>query len=141
MAGTNHWNSKLSTNIQCKKNHHSTFLIFQKLCQNINKKTISLAYFGPLEANYIQFIRLQFITLFLPDSNNWFFVCSVSYIPIFVYYFLILCFYFHLPCHLLLATRHILQVTMFDSTLSQPAHNTTEIRNTSQSTTKEKVLR
>ena len=82
-----------------------------------------------------------YITLFLPDSNNWFFVCSVSYIPIFVYYFLILCFYFHLPCHLLLATRHILQVTMFDSTLSQPAHNTTEIRNTSQSTTKEKVLR
>ena len=58
LTGTNHWNSKLSTNIQCKKNHHSAFLIFQKLCQNINKKTISLAYFGPLEANYIQFIRL-----------------------------------------------------------------------------------
>ena len=74
---------------------------------------------------------VTYITLFLPDSNNCFFICSVSYIPICLYYFLILCFYFHFPFHLLLATSHILQVTMFDSTLLQPVHNTTEIRNTS----------
>ena len=52
LAGTDHWNSKLSTNIQCGNNKHSAFLIFQKICKKINKKTIFLTYFGPLKANY-----------------------------------------------------------------------------------------
>ena len=44
--------SFLPTNIKCKKNNQSVFLIFQNFCQNINKKTRFLAYFGPLKANY-----------------------------------------------------------------------------------------
>ena len=62
-----------------------------------------------------------YIALFLPDSNNCFFICLVPYIHICLYYFLILCFYFHLLFHSLLATRHILQFTMFDSISLQPA--------------------
>ena len=141
MAGTDNWNSKLSTNIQCKKNHHSAFLVFQKLCQNINKKNDISGIFWAFRSKLQIIHGVTYITLFLPDSNNCFFICSVTYIPICLYYFWILCFYFHFPFHLLLATSHILQVTMFDSTLLQPVHNTTEIRNTSESTTKEKVLR
>ena len=60
------------------------------------------------------------ITLFLPDSNNCFFICLVPCIHICLYYFLILCFYFHLIFHSLFETRHILQLTLFDSTSSQP---------------------
>ena len=54
-----------------------------------------------------------YIALFLPDSSNCFFTCLVPYIPICLYYFLILCFYLHLRFPSLLATRHILQFTMF----------------------------
>ena len=71
------------------------------------------------------------IVLFLPDSNHCFFICVVPYIPMCVYYFLILYFYFHLLFHSLLATRHILQFAMFDSISLQPVHNIKEIRNTS----------
>ena len=45
-------------------------------------------------------------------------------------------FFFHLLSHSLFATRHILQVTVFDSISLQPARNISEIRNTWQSTTK-----
>ena len=41
--------------------------------------------------------------------------------------------------HSLLATRQILQFTMFDSISLQPVRNIKEVRNTSYSTTKEKV--
>ena len=40
LSGTDHWNSKLSTNIQCKKSNQSAFL------------TIFLAYSGPLNGTY-----------------------------------------------------------------------------------------
>ena len=46
-----------------------------------------------------------YIALFLPDSNNCFFICLVPYIHICLYYFLILCFYFH-RFDTLLTTRH-----------------------------------
>ena len=39
-----------------------------KLCQNINKKTIFLTYFGPLQIIH----AATYITLFLPNSNNFF---------------------------------------------------------------------
>ena len=126
-SGTDHWNSKLSTNIQWKKNNHSVFLIFQKLCQNINKKTCFWHILGPLKANnrlFMQLLRLQF----LPDSKNCLFICLVPYIPICIYYFLILLFYFHLLPPSLLTTRYILQFTMYDSISLQPAHNIKEIR-------------
>ena len=35
LAGTDHWNSKLSTNIHCERNY-SAFLVFQKICKKIN---------------------------------------------------------------------------------------------------------
>ena len=43
---------KLSTNIQCEKNNHPAYLIFQKICTKVNKKLIFLTYFGPLKENY-----------------------------------------------------------------------------------------
>ena len=82
---------------------------------------------------------MAYVALFLPDSNNHFFICLVPYIPICFYYFLILCFCFHLLFHSLLATRHILQFTMIDSTSLQPlepARNISEMRNTSSHSTK-----
>ena len=51
LAGSDHWGSKLSTNIQCEKKNHSLFKIFQKSAKKSTKETISLAYFGPLKAN------------------------------------------------------------------------------------------
>ena len=46
-----------------------------------------------------------YIALFLPDSNNCFFICLVPYIHICLYYFFILCSHFHL-FDTLLAARH-----------------------------------
>ena len=65
-----------------------------------------------------------YIALFL-FSYVWCHV-SLSVSTIFSLYF-----YFYLLFHSLLATRHILQLTMFDSISLQPARNITEIRNTS----------
>ena len=39
LTGTDHWNSKLSTNIQCEKNNLPVCSIFQKIFKKINKKT------------------------------------------------------------------------------------------------------
>ena len=69
-----------------------------------------------------------YVALFLLDSNNWFFICLVPYIYICLCNFLILCFYFHLLFHALLATRKILQFTIFDSISLQPSRNITEIK-------------
>ena len=109
LAGTNHWNSKLSTNIQYKKNNHSAFLIFQKLCQNINNKKLYFWHIWAFESKLLIIHAAAYIALFLSYSNNCFFICLVPYIPICLFYFLILCFYFHLLFPSLLATRHILQ--------------------------------
>ena len=67
-------------------------------------------------------------------------VFSYVYISLFVSIILSFsqCFYFHLLFPYLFATRHILHFTMFDSISLQPARNITEIRNTSQPTTKER---
>ena len=131
LAVMDHWFSKLSANIQCKKNNYSAFWIFQKLCQNINKKKLYFGIFWALKSKLEIIHAATSIVLFLPDSNHCFFICVVPYIPMCLYYFLILYFYFHLLFHSLLAKRHILQFTMFDSISLQPAHNITEIRNTS----------
>ena len=103
------------------------FLIFQKLCQNINKKTTFWLFKSKLQIND----GATYFALFRPDSNNCFFICLVPYIHICLYFFLILCFYFHLLFHFLLATRHILQFTMSNLISLQPARNITEIKNTS----------
>ena len=56
-----------------------------------------------------------------------FFIYLISYIHICLYYFLILCPYFHPLFLTLLATRHILQFTIFDSISLQSARDITEI--------------
>ena len=56
-------------------------------------------------------------------SNKCFFVCLVPYTHICLYYFLILYSYFQLVFLTLLATRRILQFTMFDSILLQPSQD------------------
>ena len=91
-------------------NFHHTF--------SVRKTTTQLfQYFRISTKNYISGIfwvfksKLQinplatYIALFLPDSNNCFFICLVPYIHISLYYFLNLCFYFHL-FHTLLTTGH-----------------------------------
>ena len=77
----------------------------------------------------------NYVALFLPDSNNCFFICLVPYIPICLYYFLILCFYFHL-FFVLFAPRdtfYNLQCLIWSL---QSARNISEIRNISQSNMK-----
>ena len=74
------------------------------------------------------------IALFLPYSNNCFFMYLVPYIPI----CLILCIQFHLFLSLR-SMRCILQFTMFDSISLQPAHNIMEIRNTHSPLPRKKV--
>ena len=64
----------------------------------------------------------SYIALFLPDSNNSLFICLVPYIHICLYYCLVLCCYCNLLFHALLATRHIVQFTMFYSISLQSAH-------------------
>ena len=49
MGGTDHWNSKLSTNVQCEKNNYSS----QKICTKINKITTFLTHFESLKTSYI----------------------------------------------------------------------------------------
>ena len=126
-----HWFSKLSANIQCEKSNHSLFLNFPKICKNFDKKNyvpgISWAFKSKLQI----ILAATYMALFLPDTNNCYFLYCIVPIPMCLYYFLILYFYFHLLFHSLLAKRHILQFTMFDSISLQSAHNITEMRNTS----------
>ena len=56
-----------------------------------------------------------YIALFLPEYNKCFFSGTKPHIHICFYYFLNLCSYFHLLFLTLIATRHILQFSMFDS--------------------------
>ena len=80
----------------------------------------------------------SYVVLFLPDSNNCFLYvqcqCHISLSGSTILSFCV--FIFHLLFHSLLSTRHILQFTMFDSISLVPARNISEIRNTSQSTSK-----
>ena len=72
-----------------------------------------------LGATYIHCFSLTLINVFYMFSID---------IHICLYYFLILCSYFYLLFLTLLATRHILQFTMFDSISLQPAHHIREIK-------------
>ena len=81
-----------------------------------------------LQINHAATYVALFLFLFLSDSNNCFFICLVAYIPFCLYYFAVL--YFHFLFHSLLAKRHILQFTMFDSISLQPFRNISGIKNT-----------
>ena len=103
--------------------------MFQKLCQNINKKesyisVIFWAFKSKLQITH----AVTYIALFLPNSNNCFFLRLVPYIHTCLYYFQILCFCFHCLFHAFFAMRHIPQFTMLDSISLQPARNITEIK-------------
>ena len=69
LAGTYHWNSKISTEIHCEKNNLSAFLIFQKICKKLKKK-IFLTYIRPLKVNcrhpYLSPVYSHFV-LFSPS--------------------------------------------------------------------------
>ena len=138
LTGTDHCNSKLCTNIQCKKNKQS---VFRNVLETLPVKKNYISGKFQVFKNKLQIIHeITYAALFLAGSNNCFFIQLVPYIPICFSYFLILCFYFHLLFHSLLATRHILQFTMFDSILLQPGRNILEIRNTSWSSTKKLII-
>ena len=66
MARTDHWKSKLSTNIQFEKKYHSAFLIFEKLSQNIKK----ILYFWHI-------LDLSFL---LSSNNCFFYMLSAIYL-------------------------------------------------------------
>ena len=51
-TGTDHFNSKVSKNIQFEKKRSLSFLIFDKVCKRIIKKTKYLVYSGPLTVNF-----------------------------------------------------------------------------------------
>ena len=95
LAGTDHWNSNLSTNIQCEENNHSAFLIFQKICKKINKINYISDIFWTFKSKLQIIHGATYIALFLPDSSKCFFICLVPYIHICLYHFLILCSYFY----------------------------------------------
>ena len=70
-----------------------------------------------------------------------FFICLVPYNHLCLYYFLILCSYFHLLFLILLATRHVLPFTIFDSISLQHSSYITEIRKTLHSPRRKKKCR
>ena len=81
-----------------KKNNPSAFVIFQKLYQNINKKTLFLANFGTLIANCRQFMGLLtlhcfFLTLITVFSYVQCHI-SLSVSTIFSFCFFIFTFFF-----------------------------------------------
>ena len=114
---------KLSTNIQCEKNNHPAYLIFQKICKKVNKKLIFLTYFGPLKLQIIlsvTYIHCFFLTLINVS-------CMFSTIhPHLSLFFSHLVFLFSpsFSCH-----ETILQFTMFDSISLKLARNITQIKN------------
>ena len=111
------------------ENNHSAFLLFQKICEKIDKKNYISGIFRAFKSKLQIIPAAIYIALFLPDSNKCFFICLVSYIPIHIIpIHIILCSYFYHIFLALLATRRILQFTMFDSILLEPARNSTEIK-------------
>ena len=86
-----------------RKTTTQLFYYFRNSARISGIKTIFWAFKSKLQIIH----AATYITLFLPDSNNCFFICLVLYIPFCLNYFLILRFYFHLLFHSLLATRHI----------------------------------
>ena len=110
LAETNYWNPKLSGNIQCDKNNHSDCLIFQKLPEYQKKKWISAIFWA--FRNKLHIIHATtYIALFLLDSNNCFLYTVYPYLSLLFSHFVI--FFFHFLFLTLLATRNILQFTMF----------------------------
>ena len=49
--GTDHWNSKFSTNIQCEKDNHFCNIL-ENQSENQQQITIFLTHFGTLRANF-----------------------------------------------------------------------------------------
>ena len=129
--GSDYWDSKLSTNIQCEKNNHSLFFSFPKIYKNIEKANDIPGILWAFKSRLQIIFAAPYMLLFLPDANNCFFICIIPCIHVCSYYFLILCFYFRLLFLDLLAKKHILQFTVFRTILLQTARNITEIRNTS----------
>ena len=70
-----------------------------------------------------------------------FFICLVPYNHLCLYYFLILCSYFHFLFLILLATRHVLPFTIFDSISLKPSSYITETRKTLRSPRRKKKCR
>ena len=93
--------------------------------ENRQKKTVFLAHVRLLKKNYGLFLRLLTLHCFFLTLRT-VFLCIIPYVYICFYYFLILCFCFHLLFLILLATKHILQFTMFHKISLQAARNVTE---------------
>ena len=111
-----------------RKQPLSFFTISENLRENRQKNYIS-GIFRAFKSKLQIIPAATYIALFLPDSNKCFFICLVSYIPIHIIpIHIILCSYFYHIFLALLATRRILQFTMFDSILLEPARNSTEIK-------------
>ena len=112
------------------------FLIFQKSAKKSTKKLYSWHALGlskqikNFKTDY-RFLWLLSLHCFFLTLITLLFICIIPCIHICFYYSLILCFYFHLLFLNLLATKHILQVTMFHIISLETARNITEIRNTS----------
>ena len=106
------------------------FNISKNLQENRQKKTIFMAHFGPLKANYRLFLRLLTLHCFFLTLITDFYMFNVVY-PYLLLLFSHLVFLFSSFFLILLTTRHILQFIMFDTISLQPARNITEIKSTS----------
>ena len=120
--------------------NHSVFLIFPRICKKIDKKNNIPGIFWAFKSKLQIILAATYMALFLPETNNCFRMCIIPYIHICFYYFLILCFYFHLLFFTLLATKHILQFTMFHIISLQTARNITEIKMLHSPRRKKKML-
>ena len=109
-TGTDHWNSKLSTNIQSDKNNHSVFFNISENLKENQQNAIFLAYSEYLKTHYRSFMQLLTSYCLFMTLNRFLYVKYHISISVFHYYFTILCLYFH---HFFLlfsprdTTRHI----------------------------------
>ena len=119
LAGTDHWNTKLSTNIQYEKSNYSVFLIFQKTCKNINKKTHIFDIFWVFKSKLQIIHPVTYIHCFFLNLINVFYMFSTirPYLSMFSFCVIIFTFFF-----LLISPRdtfYILQCLMISLQLAR----------------------
>ena len=108
------------------RKHNTPFFKFSENLQKIRKKTIFLAYVGPLKANYRSFLRLLTLHCFVILTTVF-----CMHIIIYPYLFLLFShFVFLISLSLSYSSRHehILQFTMFYIISLQIPGNITELK-------------
>ena len=77
LSGSDHWDSKLSTNIHCEKSNRSVFLNSPTICKKKMKKNYIPDIFWAFRSKLQIILAATCIAPFLPDTNNCSFICIV----------------------------------------------------------------